>query len=181
MSDAASIELPPWAKVGERRRAHIARVTALLMEWAGAMSVAPDETRAWRDAGLWHDALRDAPDQELRELTPGLDYPTDMLHGPAAAARLSRDGETRADVLEAIRWHTIGCGTWARPGRALYMADFLDPGRRFMREDRAALAARVPSEFDVVLRQVVRIRLEWSLREGNQLFPETVGLWNAVR
>jgi hypothetical protein len=130
MSDAASIELPPWAKVGERRRAHIARVTALLMEWAGAMSVAPDETRAWRDAGLWH---------------------------------------------------TIGCGTWARPGRALYMADFLDPGRRFMREDRAALAARVPSEFDVVLRQVVRIRLEWSLREGNQLFPETVGLWNAVR
>jgi 2-amino-4-hydroxy-6-hydroxymethyldihydropteridine diphosphokinase len=181
MSDAASIELPPWAKVSERRRAHIARVTTLLMTWAAAMSVPPDETAAWRDAGLWHDALRDAPEEELRALTPGLDYPVDMLHGPAAAVRLAREGEARFDVLDAIRWHTLGCGAWARPGRALYLADFLDPGRRFMREDRAALAARVPSEFDVVLRQVVRIRLEWSLREGNQLFAETVALWNAVR
>ena len=33
---------------------------------------------------------------------------------------------------------------------------------------------------DGVFRQVVRQRLEWSLREGNQLYPETVSLWNDV-
>jgi len=25
------------------------------------------------------------------------------------------------------------------------------------------------------------MRLEWTLREGKALFPEAVGLWNAVR
>ncbi|HJU89645.1 MAG TPA: hypothetical protein VJ672_09645 [Gemmatimonadaceae bacterium] len=181
MFDADTIELPAWAVVSDRRRAHIARVTSLLLAWADAMNISPDERAAWRDAGLWHDALRDAPDEELRALTKGLSYRTEMLHGPAAATRLARDGESRVDVLEAIRWHTIGCGSWDRVGRALYLADFLDPGRRFMREDRAALAAKVPESFDSVLRHVVRIRLEWSLREGNELFPETIALWNAVR
>ena len=46
---------------------------------------------------------------------------------------------------------------------------------------RAFLAARVPGDFDGTLRQVVRMRVEWALREGNALLPETVALWNAVR
>jgi 2-amino-4-hydroxy-6-hydroxymethyldihydropteridine diphosphokinase len=102
------------------------------------------------------------------------------VHGPAAAVRLEREGEKRTDVLEAVRWHTVGNGTWARTGRALYMADFLEPGRSFARADRAFLSAHVPSDFDGVFRQVVRQRLEWSLREGNRLYPETVALWNDV-
>ena len=36
-------------------------------------------------------------------------------------------------------------------------------------------------DFDGVFRQVVRMRLEWTLREGKGLFPEAVALWNAVR
>jgi HD superfamily phosphohydrolase YqeK len=181
MSDAASIELPPWSQVGPRRHEHIGRVTSLLADWADVMRIPPEESRAWRDAGLWHDALRDAPDEELRRLTPGLTYPLGMLHGPAAAARLRAEGERREDVLEAIHWHTVGCEGWGRVGRALYMADFLEPGRRFASGERAFLARQVPTEFDAVMRTVVRLRLEWSLREGNELYPETVSLWNAVR
>ena len=44
-----------------------------------------------------------------------------------------------------------------------------------------ALAGQVRNDFDGVFRQVVRVRLEHALREGFSLFPETVGLWNAVR
>jgi 2-amino-4-hydroxy-6-hydroxymethyldihydropteridine diphosphokinase len=134
----------------------------------------------WHDAGLLHDALRDAPEWELRELVQDESLPLQIVHGPAAAARLERDGEQRSDVLEAIRWHTVGNGAWARTGRALYMADFLEPGRSFARADRAFLASHVPHDFDGVFRQVVRQRLEWSLREGNRLYPETVALWNDV-
>jgi 2-amino-4-hydroxy-6-hydroxymethyldihydropteridine diphosphokinase len=61
------------------------------------------------------------------------------------------------------------------------MADYLEPGRPFARTDRAFLAAQVPHDFDGVFRQVVRSRLEWTLREGKMIFPESVGLWNAVR
>jgi len=114
MSAAASIELPPWAAASEKRRAHIARVTALIEAWAEAMALAADARAAWRDAARLHDAMRDAPVAELRRWCPDPAVPDPLLHGPAVAARLASEGERRADVLEAIRWHTIGRAEWAR-------------------------------------------------------------------
>ena len=61
-----AIELPAWAAVSEKRRAHIARVTALLDQWARELRLDADEARAWHDAGRWHDALLDAGEEELR-------------------------------------------------------------------------------------------------------------------
>jgi len=173
--------LPPWARVTDRRRAHIARVTALLDQWAGALALTPEEQQAWHDVGVLHDALRDADEAELRRLTGDAQRPMHILHGPAVAERLAREGETRADVLEAIRWHTLGSAHWGRTGKALYMADFLEPGRPFLQADRAFLAAHATADFDGVFRQVVRTRIEWTVREGKMLFPETADLWNSIR
>ena len=186
---AQAPRLPAWAVVGEKRRGHIARVTALLDRWAALLGLDEDEARSWHDAGRWHDALRDADEVELRRWAShrggGVGdtsvLPAEMLHGPAAAARLTEEGEARRQLLDAIRWHTVGHAEWARVGRALYMADYLEPGRRFSPADRAFLAAHVASDFDGVFRQVVRQRLDWSLREGKALFPETVALWNGIR
>ena len=195
MSDAASTEaqrhatvrdaqrdaLPPWAQVTEKRRAHILRVTALLEEWAEALHLPVEERDCWRDAGLWHDALRDAPEVTLRALAGVEGGPVEILHGPAAATYLEQHGERRDAVLEAVRHHTIGYPRWGRTGKALFMADFLEPGRRFLPTDRAFLARHVASDFDGVFRQAVRMRLQWSIGEGLELFPEMVELWNAVR
>jgi HD superfamily phosphohydrolase YqeK len=186
MSDAASTDarrgaLPLWAPVTDRRRAHILRVTALLEEWAEALQLSPEERACWRDAGLWHDALRDAPEETLRTLTGVAGGPVEILHGPAAATWLERHGEARTDVLEAVRHHTIGYPRWGRTGKALFMADFLEPGRRFLPTDRAFLARHVAADFDGVFRQTVRMRLQWSIGEGLELFPEMVTLWNVVR
>ena len=174
-------ELPSWSIVTDKRRAHIARVVALLHEWADALALPPLEAQAWVDAGMWHDALRDADEPTLRAATGDHTRPFGTLHGPASAIRLASLGETRQDVLDAVRWHTVGHSDWSRAGRALYMADFLEPGRAFMQADRAFLASCVPLAFDQVFRQVVRLRLEWALREGKGLQPETVALWERVR
>ncbi len=148
MCDAASIELPPWAQVSPTRREHIARVTSLLVTWAAALGMPAAEGAAWRDAGRWHDALRDAGEADLRAWSGEPALPAGLLHGPAAANRLEQLGETRTDVLDAIRWHTIGSQAWGRTGRALYMADYLEPGRKFSRADRAYLASQVPRDFN---------------------------------
>ena len=173
--------LPSWAIVSDKRKAHIGRVVALLDEWAVKMELPVAEANDWRDAGWWHDALRDADEATLRAITNDVTHPTSMLHGLAAATRLTADGEARVDVLDAIRWHTFGHAGWSRVGRALYMADFLEPGRAFMQADRAFLASLVPTAFDSVFRQVVRVRIEWAVREGKGLADETVALWNSVR
>jgi 2-amino-4-hydroxy-6-hydroxymethyldihydropteridine diphosphokinase len=166
--------------VSDKRRGHIERVTALLDSWAVTLRLVAEEASAWHDAGAWHDALRDAPAEELRHWAGDGGRPISILHGPAAAERLVADGERRDDVLEAVRWHTLGNPDWGRTGRALFMADFLEPGRPFMPRDRAFLASQVPADFDGVFTQVVRMRLEWTVREGKPVFPETVALWNRL-
>ena len=181
VATTTDLVLPPWARVSEKRRAHIARVTALLDHWAGALALGVEDQKAWHDVGVLHDALRDADENELRSLTADTQRPWHILHGPAVAERLVREGETRTDVLEAIRWHTLGSAHWSRTGKALYMADFLEPGRPFLQADRAFLAAHATTDFDGVFRQVVRTRIEWTVREGKMLFPETADLWNSVR
>lgn len=160
--------LPAWAQVTAARRSHIERVAGLLNEWAAMMRTPDPERDRWLRAAWLHDALRDAPLGDL------------MAHGPAAAARAAKDGEHDRGVLDAVRYHTIGYAGWDNVGRMLYLADFLDPGRDFDRDGRRALAARVPAECDAVLRDVARRRIEWVVKSGWPLLPETVGFWNAL-
>ena len=160
--------LPPWAQATPERRAHIERVVGLVTQWATAMGVPQAERSRWIRAAWLHDALRDAP------------AANELAHGPMAADRAAQDGETDRGVLDAIRYHSLGHAGWDDVGRMLYLADFLEPGRDYDREERRALAARVPLERDAVLREVARRRIEWVLRSGWSLPPETVAFWNAL-
>lgn len=180
-SHTQMVVLPSWAHVSDRRRAHISRVVALLDRWAGEMALPDDEASRWRAAGVLHDALRDAPEPMLRALTGDGARPVDVLHGPAAAVRAEQDGERRREVLDAVRFHTTGSTKWERTGRALYLADFLEPGRKFLASERAHIADQVARDFDGAFRESVRLRIEWTLNKGAELFPKTVALWNAVR
>ena len=160
--------LPPWAVATPERRTHIERVVVVLDGWARAMMVPPDERARWLQAGWLHDALRDAP------------AASELDHGPLAAERAARDGERDQGVLDAVRYHSIGYARWDDAGRMLYLADYLEPGRTFDREARRELAARVPAERDVVLRDVARRRIEWTVRSGWPLREETVNFWNSL-
>ncbi len=180
-SAVVTIELPGWARAGNGRRAHIARVVQLLGRWAERMRLRDAEAAAWQDAGLWHDALRDADERELRSLVPDINLPLGVLHGPAAAARLESEGERRAAVLEAVRWHTLGRADWERTGDALYMADFLEPGRPFEEARRAALADTVPDDFGASLREVVRWRIARAVERNRPIHPQTIQYWERVK
>ncbi|HEV2291118.1 MAG TPA: HD domain-containing protein [Gemmatimonadales bacterium] len=172
--------LPPWAAVSAERRAHIERVAALMDGWADALRLPAVERERWRRAAWLHDALRDAPESELRRWAGGDTAPVDLLHGPAAANRAEQEGMSDRGVLDAVRWHSVGSDRWDAVGRALYSADFLEPGRSFDREARAALAGRFPADPDGVFRDVARARLLWLIRSGWPLPDTTVRMWNSL-
>jgi HD superfamily phosphohydrolase YqeK len=167
-------ELPAWVEMSPRRRAHAGRVAALLEGWAGGLGIPPDEVARWRAAGWLHDVLRDARPEELRPLLPAAfrELPPKLLHGPAAAERLA--GQADDELLDAIRYHTLGSPRFGRLGRALYLADFLEPGRTFRRDWAASLRSRMPDAMDGVLAEVVRERVEHVLSAGGTLHPETL-------
>src|SRR5688572_4727032 len=113
----SGLELPGWAVVSEKRRKHIARVVELLAQWARALQLPEDELSRWTAAGWLHDALRDADEPMLRALSGDGTRAAELLHGPAAAVRAEQEGERRQDVLDAIRYHTVGFAGWNRTGR----------------------------------------------------------------
>jgi HD superfamily phosphohydrolase YqeK len=182
LPDAAAGRLPAWAAVGPARRAHIERVAALLDEWAVELELDAVERGRWRAAAWLHDALRDADVDALRALVPEplRDLPVQLLHGPAVAARLRDDGVADTSLLDAVSFHTLGHPRLDRLGRALYAADFLEPGRTFAVSERAALRARMPHAFDAVLVAVVRARMTHLLASGRPIREETVAFWNVL-
>lgn len=188
MSAAATIErasageLPDWARVGERRRAHVARVAALLDRWAAGSGLEKGDRIRWRAAGWLHDALRDADPEGLRAgLGPEFDdLSAKLLHGPAVALRLQREGIEDQELLDAIAYHTIGSPSLRDMGRALYAADFLEPGRSHSPDVLAALRARMPAELDAVTREVAAARIRHVIGSGSALHPRTLAFWNTL-
>ena len=163
-----TVTLPSWAVASPERRAHVERVAVLIDQWAAALQVPDGERRRWAKAAWLHDALRDAPAAD------------ELAHGPASADRAAREGESDSGVLDAVRYHSLGHARWDDVGRMLYLGDYLEPGRKFDRDGRAALAARVPVERDAVLIEVARLRIAWTVQSHWTLAPETVEFWNSL-
>jgi HD superfamily phosphohydrolase YqeK len=172
--------LPAWAIVTPARREHIERVAELAARWALEMGVPDSERHRWLRAVWLHDALRDAPEEELLRWAPSTPGAPELRHGPASAARAKSEGETDRGVLDAVRYHSIGLAEWDMVGRILYCADYLEPGRKKEREWRADLAERLPFEPALVLRQVARARVGHLVSSGRTLLEPTVRFWNSL-
>jgi HD superfamily phosphohydrolase YqeK len=160
--------------------AHIERVARLVLDWAEEMGVPDSERNRWLRAVWLHDALRDAPPEELEKWAPTSPGPPAIRHGPASAARAKTDGETDRGVLDAVRYHSMGLAEWDMVGRVLYCADFLEPGRNLDKSGRAELAARFPRDPPGVLREVARARVSRLVQSGWPLPDPTVRFWNSL-
>ena len=179
MAKRPEITLPDWAVVGKKRLAHIERVVHQLEKWAGKMAVGEDESGRWVKAALLHDAVKDASHDFLKAISPS-SWSPGLRHGPAAATLAEENGESDRGVLDAVRYHSVGWKEWDDVGRMLYMADFLEPGRKFRAEHRRKLSKRVPEDPQGVLIEVCKARMEWAV-EFNWVLPiETVEFWNSL-
>ena len=176
----AKVEFPGWAQISKKRRAHVERVAAVCLGWAGAMEVSAVERARWLSAVALHDALKSAPKKSLRELAPDHWEAAALLHGPAAAAQAELEGETDRGVLDAVRYHSIGFARWDMTGKILYAADFLEPGRSYHSTRHATLLVEAPRDFEAVLRDVAAERLTGTLELGRPLLKETVEFWNSL-
>ena len=172
--------LPEWAQVHAPRRAHVQRVAALVETWAIAMRQETTERLRWVRAANLHDALREAPPEDLARWAEGRWGIPGLYHGPAAARVAADHGETDQGVLDAVRFHSVGYAGWDDVGKMLYLADYLEPGRSVQRGRRAAWAARVPADPARVLTRIARRRLKWALNHGQPIVPEGAEFWNAV-
>jgi HD superfamily phosphohydrolase YqeK len=172
--------IPDWAVMTPERVAHVHRVALLLSDWAQEIGVPDSERNRWLRAAWLHDALRDASDEELIRWAPSATGAIELRHGPASAARAKGEGEVDRGVLDAVRYHSVGLAEWDMVGRVLYCADYLEPGREFNREERAALAGRLPNDVTGVTREVARLRISHMVKSGWPIPDPTIRFWNSL-
>ena len=93
------------------------------------------DAAAARVAGLLHDAAKCLPEAEQRRLAEGVADAEEManpqlLHAPAGMV-VAREtfGVRDAEILEAIRCHTLGGPEMTGLMLAVFVADFTEPGR----------------------------------------------------
>lgn len=182
VQDAAHGILPSWSCMTPSRLAHVHRVADLLDTWAVARRESETERMRWRAAGMLHDVLKDRRPAKLRAYV-GKKHsrlPASLLHGPAAARKLKREGVRDPHLLRAIRYHTIGSPKFSTIGLALYAADFLEPGRSIRPKWRKRLRKMAETDLVGVVRDVAEARVMHQVRRGRPLRSETVGLWNRL-
>jgi HD superfamily phosphohydrolase YqeK len=179
---AATGVLPDWAVARKKRRAHMERVATLLREWGELRGEDPWEIKRWSAVGYLHDVLRDADPGDLRAgLSMPLDHlPDEVIHGPAAADRLRLAGVEDEPLLTAIAFHSLGSPDFNDIGKALYAADFLEPGRKLQPKWRARLRAEMPAGLDSVTQAVVGRRVQFLIKKRRFVPHETLGLWNVL-
>ena len=146
--------LPSWAVMSDVRRKHVEGVGRLLWNWSKALKLDKSNQARWRAAGLLHDVLKGVDPKILREEVGNADVWSDpLLHGPACASRLRADGVEDEKLLQAIAYHTTGHPGFDSFGQALYIADYLEPGRRGMVRKRADWRRRMPFDWHAVLEE----------------------------
>ena len=157
----------------------------LVTDWATALGVGPPDLLRWKAAATLHDAMRDA---DPSQLGPGAVYPEEtgatwprhLLHGPACAFRLRSEGVRDEALLRAVAYHTTGHPELDPMGEYLYLADFLEPGREFLHEERRAMRDRLPAERSAVLLEVIGLRIHHLIERRSPMLPETLYFWNRV-
>ena len=170
---------PEWAEMSPGRQAHSERVGKLLGKWARELDLSKRERRRWRAGGLLHDALKDARPAKLRKrMIDPEGWPDPLLHGPACAERLRADGVEDEGFLLAVSHHTTGHADFDALGEALYMADYLDPGRRGLKLRRSDWRRRMPGEWHDVLIEVAASKIGTLLARQVPIPAVTKDFWN---
>lgn len=122
-------------------------------------------------AALLHDCAKEIPLLEMRDLVADLPCDQDMLHSGALLHGLAgmvlantQYGVTNPDILEAIRVHTTGKENMSKLDKIIFLADYIEPNRKFPGVNDIRLAAEqsldvgVLCGFDMTIRHLIDSR-----------------------
>ena len=130
-------------------------------------------------AALLHDCAKEIPLLEMRDLVANLPCDQDMLHSGALLHGLAgmvlantQYGVTNPDILEAIRVHTTGKENMSKLDKIIFLADYIEPNRKFPGVNDIRLAAEqsldagVLCGFDMTIRHLID--------SGDSIYPLTI-------
>jgi predicted HD superfamily hydrolase involved in NAD metabolism len=172
------------AQIGQDHRyehtVRVARCAEILAQRHGI------DTRRARLAGMLHDLARLYPADRLVEECERRGMPIDaferaqpvVLHARLGAALAGEMfGIDDPEILSAIRKHTVGAAAMSPLDCALYLADGLEPGRRY--PERGPLWQIALRDLDEAMRATIVFSCAHLTKKGLAIAPQTVAAAHA--
>lgn len=173
-----------WRFISQKRRVHSASVAQYAANLASIYKVNIAKAMA---CGLLHDIAKELPFEEQKALADNYfdddtilsSFSDELLHGPAAAQLVSTMiKEQDTEFLDAIAFHSTGCGDMSVLGKILFLSDKIAFDRSFKRlEPIRALAedGKIDDAMKLCLEEVF-LALE---RDGVELNPYSLHAYRA--
>jgi predicted HD superfamily hydrolase involved in NAD metabolism len=138
-------------------------------------------------AGLLHDCVKDLPREEILRLCDEYGVEVDnvslmqpeLLHGPLGA-RIAREeyGIEDESVLKAISSHTTGEADMDMLAKITYLADYIEPDRRFPGVDDIRRAAF--RDIDSAMVMALNRTIKHVIAKGALIHPATIAARNSM-
>ncbi|NTW28020.1 MAG: HD domain-containing protein [Coriobacteriia bacterium] len=173
------------ARLSKKAVGHAIRVGDTAAALAIVYGVNPEYAKI---AGLLHDWDREKSGRQLIvsateagiEVTDADRVVPYLLHSKTGAVALQRTyPDLPAEVLDAIRCHTVGAPTMSDLDKIVYLADMIAPARDFpgVNELREAVGVVTLAELFARGYQLSVMHL---VRSRRRLHPDTVAVWNSL-
>ena len=142
-----------------------------------------------RQAALLHDFAKDLTIGELHNISELMidEWLIDdeelvipqILHAPVSAYLAKHElGIADYEVLEAIRFHTIGSPDMGKIAQIIFIADFIEPNRDFAAAEEARNEYQ-KNGLESVIIMICDYNIKYNIDRGKQVHPNTVILRNA--
>ena len=170
------------ARLSKKRYTHSLNVAHEAQRLAGLYGEDPEKAYF---AGLMHDVCKELPAEEQEELVRASSFAVSkeelvtkpVWHGIAGAYFLQvRMGVTDPDVLNAVRYHTVGRAGMTRLEEIVYLADLISEDRTY--DGVEQMRQLCLTSINAAMLEGIRFSIETTLKKGGYLPPVTVEAYN---
>ncbi|MGD7044044.1 bis(5'-nucleosyl)-tetraphosphatase (symmetrical) YqeK [Jeotgalibacillus proteolyticus] len=167
----------------ERRYEHTLGVVETAKSLAGKHGA--DVSKA-EMAAILHDIAKHHSRDDMKKIIEQENFDSRLLlfhhelwHAPVGAylAKVTLNIESQ-DVLNAIRYHTTGRANMSLLEKIVYLADYIEPGRKFSGVEEVRALAH--EDLEKALRKAVKQSILFLLQKKQRIFPDTLECYNDV-
>lgn len=168
-------------RMPEKRYVHTLGVTQTAMEMATFYGEDPKRAEV---AAILHDVCKYADvdwmekvvkEQGLNQTLLG--WGSELLHGPVGAYVAQTEFCVSDEgILDAIRYHTTGRASMSRLEKIIFVADMIEPNRKFEGVER--LRDKAKKDLDKAVKACVRHSLSYLISSKQSIFPLSLECYN---
>ncbi|RRD39960.1 HD domain-containing protein [Leptotrichia sp. OH3620_COT-345] len=171
----------------EKRYKHVERVAEAAKNLAGIYRISINETEA---AAYLHDVAKffelsvmiDLVKGKYPEIEDELSKSTAILHGFAGAEFIKNNYELfeidNEEILNAVKYHTIGSGKMGVLSKIIYLADAIEDGRTWQGVEKARELAKYNLDEAIIFE--INTKIEYLLSKRSIIHPNIILFWNSL-